>query len=277
MRPVIENQCSVLLGVWVQQKCSSDEVKILAKKIDYKSFSLFSVKKIYLPSEIAIINTALAIFAANVVFSTSDAKEIIDSFLSIARKNVFSSLEKSDINFKKKYESRIAEYFHILKTDNTISTISALTNSFVSHLGLDRQKQSSAAVILAIQFLEATNQIIEILKSMNIQPRKLPDSNNFLKLSRKTGDRRTELIFNLLTVSDEAEKMRMSMAKIVDVYTDSLNDLASDACHFFPTDLAVSIENLENAFSSIIEEVEFAADQSAQIVVRVSKLGALKI
>lgn len=276
MQPVIENQCSVLLGIWLQQKCSSDEVKILANKIGYKRFSLFNFKKIYLSSEITIINTVLAIFAVNVVFSTSDAKKIIDDFLSIARKTIFTELEKSDINFKKKYESRMVEYFNILKTDNINSTISGLTNSFAIHLGLDRQKQPSASVILVIRFLDAINQIIDLLKCMNVQPLGQQDTKNILNISRKTGDRKTELIFTLLTVSDEAEKMRESMSKIVDIYTDSLNDLASDACHFFPTDLAVNIENLENAFSSIFEGVEFAADQSAQVVVRVSKLGALK-
>lgn len=276
MRPEIENQCSVLLGVWLQQKCSSEEVKKIATNIKYKKFSLFNTSQTYLFSEIAIINTAFAIFAVNLAFSTPEAKEIIDGFLSVARKTIFSPLEKSDKNFKRKYESRIEEYFRILKCNDVTTAIPALTNSFIDHLGLNRHKQPSASVILAIHFLDASNQIAGILQSMSFQPRKLQDINNVLNLSRKTGDKKAELIFTLITISDEAEKIRESMSKIVDIYTDSLNELSSDACHFFPIDLAVDIEDLENAFSSIIEGVEFAADQSAKIVARISKLGAVK-
>ena len=276
MRPEIENQCSVLLSVWLQQKCSSDEVKKIAKNIKYKRFSLFKVNHACLSSELAIINTAFAIFAVNLVFSTSDAKEIIDDFLSIVRRTTFSLLERSDTDFKKKYESRMEEYFHILKSENSTSAISALTNSFVNHLGLNKHEQPSVSVLLAINFIDASNQITGILQGIIFQPRKQQEISNILNRSQKTGDKKTELICTLLTISDEAEKVRRSVSKIADICTDSLNDLASDACHFFPVDLAVEIEELENSFYSIIEGVEFAADQSAQIVARMSKLGALK-
>nr|WP_298145365.1 hypothetical protein [uncultured Pseudomonas sp.] len=276
MRPEIENQCSVLLSVWLQQKCSSDEVKKIASNIKYKRFTLFKIKHAYLSSELAIINTAFAIFAVNLVFSTSESKEIIDGFLSIARKTIFSLLEKSDTDFKKKYESRIEEYFHILKSENPTSAICSLTNSFINHLDLNKHEQPSVSALLAINFLDASNQIIGILQGISFQPRKQQEISNALNISRNTGDKKTELICTLLTISDEAEKVRRSVSKIADICTDSLNDLASDACHYFPVDLAVDIQDLENSFYSIIEGVEFAADQSAQIISRMSKLGALK-
>ncbi len=97
-----------------------------------------------------------------------------------------------------------------------------------------------------------------------------------LEAARRSGDKKTELTFRLIQVSTEAEKIRASMGAITDIYSDALSDLTTEACHLFPTDLAVAIEDLEALTESIFEEVESLADRSGDIVLRISKLQGLK-
>lgn len=86
-----------------------------------------------------------------------------------------------------------------------------------------------------------------------------------------SGDQRTELTCRLLQVAQEAEKIRVSMQSIVDNYSDRLSELTHDACHLFPTPLAVQIENLERTVSNIFEEVEGFADASQDLLIKLNR------
>lgn len=93
-----------------------------------------------------------------------------------------------------------------------------------------------------------------------------------IEAAQRSGDKKTELTFLLIQVAEEAKKIRASMEAITDIYSDALSDLTAEACHLFPTDLAVSIEDLETLTESIFEEVESLSDRSGDLVIRINRL-----
>lgn len=86
-----------------------------------------------------------------------------------------------------------------------------------------------------------------------------------------SGNQRIELTYRLLQVAQEAAKIRVSMQSIVDNYGDRLSDLTHEACHLFPTPLAVEIEELERTLGTIFEEVEGFADASQDLLIKLNR------
>lgn len=174
MQPITGNQCGNLLSMWLQKSSSPDIAKLVAKEIGFNDSPLFGAekKKIKLIGELVMVNTALAIYAVNQVFDASASKAIIDPFLSISKKSIFSVIEKKDNEFKKKYEQRMAEYFSILSKDKPSL---GLSFSFMKYLSLDPLKNMQGQILIAARFGDSLSKTLDVLRRMTLQ------SNNPLK------------------------------------------------------------------------------------------------
>lgn len=160
-------QCADLLTTWLGKECAPENAKILAKNIGYKDSPFFGAKKkkTKLIGELVMMNVALVIVAVNQVFNQEDAKSIIDPFLSIANKSIFSVIERQDPDFKNNYEKRMAQYFEILNQDNPGIGISY---AFLTNLDLDPLKNMKGQLFVSAKFGESLSKTIDVLKRMEL-------------------------------------------------------------------------------------------------------------
>jgi len=170
MQPMSEQQCGDLLAMWLGKACSPESAKAVAKEAGYNDSPFFGAKKkkIKLTSEIVMLNTALVIFAVNQVFEELQAKSIIDSFLAISNKSIFSVIEKKDSTFSIRYEKRLAKYFKILHEENLGIGISF---HFLTYIDIDPLKSMQAQLLISDRFGKSLSQTIDILKSIDIEGR----------------------------------------------------------------------------------------------------------
>lgn len=87
-----------------------------------------------------------------------------------------------------------------------------------------------------------------------------------------SGDKRTELTYRLLLVSQQTDVIRKAMQSIVDNYGDGLSELTHEACHLFPIPLAAEIERLERLVSDNFEEIEALADHAGDLLIKLAPL-----
>lgn len=161
------DQCGDLLATFVGNSASADKAKELAKTIGYNDSPLFGARKkrATLVSELVMIHTALVIFSANQSFNQTTAKAVIDSFLSCARKSVFTHLEKEMPSFPALYENRMREYFPIFHQDRAPL---GLSFALMKHLGLDPLKNLQSQLTLTELITSKTKQTIDVLKGLNV-------------------------------------------------------------------------------------------------------------
>jgi len=160
-------QCADLLTTWLSKESSPDNAKNIAKNIGYNDSPLFGAKKrkTRLIGELTMLNTALVIVAINQVFNENNAKKIIDKFLIISNKSIFSVMEKQYPDFRNTYEKRMAQYFKMIHQENPGVGVSF---AFLSNLDLDPLKSINAQLYLSKKFGNSLTQTIDVLSRMNI-------------------------------------------------------------------------------------------------------------
>lgn len=161
------DQCGDLLAMWLEKTCAPENIKLIAKEIGFNDSPLFGgeKKRLKIMSELLIAHTALAIFAVNQVFEAQAAKSIIDPFLAVVSKSIFSALEKKDDTFKNTYEQRMPEYFRILSEEKAMLGISF---SLMQHLGLNPLKNMNGQLTLTTRLGDSLTKTIDVLKRMNL-------------------------------------------------------------------------------------------------------------
>ncbi len=172
MLPITKTQCGDLLAMWLEKTCAPKDAKLIAKEVGFNDTPFFGAqkKKIKLMGELVMVNTALVIFAVNQVFDATDSKSIIDSFLSVAKKSIFSVIEKKDSDFKNRYEQRLSEYIHIFEEDRPAL---GLSFTFIKNLGLDPLSNMQGQILVATRFTANLAGTRNVLSNMTIQPQNL--------------------------------------------------------------------------------------------------------
>ena len=89
--------------------------------------------------------------------------------------------------------------------------------------------------------------------------------------AERRGDRRTQLVFRLIQVADEAQKMQASMQFITDSYSDVLTDLTQNADQLLPGQLADDAQEIERLVIEAFEGINDLAERSADLVIKLSK------
>lgn len=110
--------------------------------------------------ELAIVNTAIIIFAINQRFEYDRARAIIDSFLHLANRDIFSVLDSNDVRFKEVYQKRIDEYF---RAHNQNQPVLGITSIFMHSLGVDPLKSLRGQLVLAVRFGATRKAALDIL------------------------------------------------------------------------------------------------------------------
>lgn len=161
--PVTIAQCGDLLAAWLEKNSDPQLVKQFIKETGYDDSS--ESKKIRIVGEIAMLNSALAIFAVNQIFLSTEAEAVIDSYLSVARRSVFRLLEDRDPTFKKRYQQRLRKYFEILAEEKP-----ALGMSFalLQNLGVDPVKSGNAQIVVSVRLGNSLKQTIDALKRLKL-------------------------------------------------------------------------------------------------------------
>ena len=167
MQAITGTQCGDLLAMWLGKASTPEDAKLIAKEVGFNDSPFFGAekKKVQLMGELVMVNTALAIFAVNQVFDAREAKSIIDPFLSIANKSIFSVIEKKDSDFKRRYELRMSEYFRILSEDKPALGISF---SFMSNLGLNPLSNLQGQILVAARFGDSLTKTLDVLRRMTL-------------------------------------------------------------------------------------------------------------
>ncbi len=165
---ITSNQCGDLLTTWLSKECSPDNAKTIAKNIGYNDSPFFGAKKkkTKLIGELVMVKVALVIYAVNQVFDPKNAKSIIDSFLSISSKSIFSAIEGQDPDFRNKYKRRMAQYFELLHKDNPRL---GLSFAFLTNLNMDPLKNMKGQVIVSTEFGESLSETIDVLQRMKFR------------------------------------------------------------------------------------------------------------
>lgn len=116
-----------------------------------------------LMAEVCCIHTAIAIHSANCIFEDVDLKPIIDGFLELLRKYMFSTLEKHMPKFSYLYEERMTEYYKVLsENDHDIALSFAFLYNLHGNVKLDMESQA----ILAVRFSKAVSTGMKIMRNM---------------------------------------------------------------------------------------------------------------
>lgn len=165
MQKDLARQFGDLLASWLAKSGGAEAAKEVAAEIGYNDAPLFGAakKKMRLISELVSIHAAIAIFCVNQVFDHANAKAVIDAFLAISNKSIFSWIESKDAGFSKTYEARMAEYFKILHGDKAPL---GLSFSLMQHLGKDPLKDMKGQVALAARLAGATKSTLAVLDVM---------------------------------------------------------------------------------------------------------------
>jgi hypothetical protein len=153
--------------MWLGKVSMLENAKLVANEVGFNDSPFFGAekKKIRLMGELVMVNTALAIFAVNQVFDARGAKSIIDPFLSIANKSIFSVIEKKDSDFKRRYEQRMSEYFRLL---SEYKPAIELSFSFMKNLGLDPLGNLKGQVLIAARFGDSLTETLDVLRRMTL-------------------------------------------------------------------------------------------------------------
>lgn len=199
MKPMSREQCGELLAVWLLKHGSPETAREVAHEAGYNVSPWFGAKKkrVRLPGELAIVNSALAISAVNEVFDVDDAKPIVDRFLDVARSSVFRTLEAADGTFKQRYEDRLPRYFEAQKGKKTVI---GLSFEFMTNLDLDPVKKNIAGgFVIGLRIGRLFNGLVGFLQEVSSLP--FADSGGGATAEESSNDRTTGFI-GMMDVDD---------------------------------------------------------------------------
>jgi hypothetical protein len=163
MLPISRAQAGDLLAIWLGKNSVPTVLKQIVAETGYNDSPWFGAekKKVRLVDEVVMVNSAVAIFAVNQVFTGSDAKAVIDAFLASARTSVFSVIEAKDKDFKRRYEQRMGEYFEALHEERAAI---ALSFRFMQNLDLDPPKSMGQILVASL------SNTLKILRTLTLAP-----------------------------------------------------------------------------------------------------------
>jgi hypothetical protein len=167
MPSVTRIQAGEFIAMWLQKSSDAAVVKQIVAETGYNDSPLFGAEKrrVRIMAEVVMLNTALAIFAVNQVFSVGDAKPVIDAFLASARKSVFGVIEAKDRTFGERYQQRMTEYFGVLQGERPALGISF---AFLRNLELDPLKNLAGQMFVAQHFGQSLGETLNALKTMRL-------------------------------------------------------------------------------------------------------------
>jgi len=269
MAIITRRECANLLAAWLKKNATGDSVEQLAKHIGYNLSPLFGAKgkRVWFFGEVVMANVALAIYAVNQTFGPDDSKAIIDSFLASTRESSFILLEERDSQFKARYSQRMAEYFKILHESQPALGFSF---AFMRNCDLDPLKNLGGQLQVAAHFGSLLKETLDLVHKCALKPDTDRANSELLVAARAAGNTRDEIVLSVVAVADEALKMEESLNRIFTLYQDGLEELLTDACLYFPVDLAVELEDLQKCFDEISEGVETASSYSTSLVKRMA-------
>lgn len=157
--------CSDLIAKAVEKQSSPDEIEKIAKEAQFKNNPLFGAmkKRIQLMAEVSVVNTAIAIFAANCSFKQEDLKPIIDGSLQLLQKYMFSIIEKNLNGFKDLYAKRMAEYYPILQEEQPGIGLSFV---FLKNLHGKPKLDFEGQTKLAVRFTSNISSSVEAMQTI---------------------------------------------------------------------------------------------------------------
>lgn len=75
--------------------------------------------------------------------------------------------------------------------------------------------------------------------------------------ARVRGDKRSEIALSIVVIGEEVTRLRESLARIDELYSERLEELLYDASAFFPTDVAVNLQEIEGDVYEVTERTDF--------------------
>ena len=90
-----------------------------------------------------------------------------------------------------------------------------------------------------------------------------------LALAKQAGDRKSEMILSLVSVANDAMKMREAQNRIINLFDERLEELMEDACLFFPIELSAKLSDLRQYFDRIDHEIDEASSHTTALIKQV--------
>ena len=91
-------------------------------------------------------------------------------------------------------------------------------------------------------------------------------NHQLLAMARAAGDKKTEIILSMVSIANDAMKMREAQNRIMDLFEENLDELLEDACLYFPIDLSAKLSDLQQYFDCIDSQIDDAASLTAELV-----------